>query len=416
MLVVAGVLTLAGLGASAAQVPPFIGALTLEPGLTIGKCLTAASNTDGASVTIEACTYSDNQKWTFDGGSVKIFGNKCLDIMNGNSADGTFLQIWTCTPNNGNQQFAYTRDNRLAWNNNKGKCVDLPGGHRASGTRITIYGCTDNNKNQIWNTGYNVNDLPAKSQSNQFGTNLCGTASSQTSDCQTAYLNSAEDFCLWGPPSPDSTIGDTEHMNVAWCTKSGRGTRVIPNGSLSGVHFVKTKDYVQVTGVGDLTFLNIQKGDQGGELDNRGADGNGNPSGGLVYGNTFGPGVQYHEWTSFISDTQFCFRACVGADATVNCNHIYDVMGCEWNIPANYNPGVFETCDGDNDLPMGVYGSSTWFQGVSPTPSAHPAASSSNCVPIPTVSSAPAKRMVVHRRADLDAPLSPTPTPTYTPS
>ncbi|KAG5342349.1 hypothetical protein C0989_002822 [Termitomyces sp. Mn162] len=119
-------------------------------------------------------------------------------------------------------------------------------------------------------------------------------------------------------------------MNVAWCTKSGRGTRVIPNGSLSGVHFVKTKDYVQVTGVGDLTFLNIQKGDQGGELDNRGADGNGNPSGGLVYGNTFGPGVQYHEWTSFISDTQFCFRACVGADATVNCNHIYDVMGCEW--------------------------------------------------------------------------------------
>jgi hypothetical protein len=39
------------------------------------------------------------------------------------------------------------------------------------------------------------------------------------------------------------------------------------------VHFVKTPDYVQVTGVGDFTKINILKGDAGGELDNRGADG-----------------------------------------------------------------------------------------------------------------------------------------------
>jgi hypothetical protein len=30
---------------------------------------------------------------------------------------------------------------------------------------------------------------------------------------------------------------------------------------------------VQVTGVGDFTKMNIRKGDAGGELDNRGADG-----------------------------------------------------------------------------------------------------------------------------------------------
>ncbi|KAG6836370.1 hypothetical protein H0H93_008731 [Arthromyces matolae] len=204
------------------------------------------------------------------------------------------------------------------------------------------------------------------------------------------------DSTLTSTASPNSTIGDTEHMNVAWCTKSGRGTRIIPNGSLKGVHFVKTKDYVQVTGVGDLTGLNIQRGDSGGELDNRGADGNGNPAGGLVYGNTFGTGVQYHEWTSFISDSEFCFRACVGPDAT--------------NIPANYNAGTFETCDADNDLPMGVYGTSTWYQGVSPTPPPHPAAPSSNCVSVPTVAAAPAKRML-HKRVYENAFPAPTPTP-----
>jgi hypothetical protein len=39
-------------------------------------------------------------------------------------------------------------------------------------------------------------------------------------------------------------------------------------------------------------------------------------------------------------------------------------MGCYWNMPAKYDPGVFESCDGDNALPMGVYGSSTWYQGT----------------------------------------------------
>jgi hypothetical protein len=42
---------------------------------------------------------------------------------------------------------------------------------------------------------------------------------------------------------------------------------------LKGVHFVKTSNYVQITGVGDFTKVNIRAGDEGGELDNRGADG-----------------------------------------------------------------------------------------------------------------------------------------------
>ena len=69
------------------------------------------------------------------------------------------------------------------------------------------------------------------------------------------------------------TIGDTERDVVAWCTKSGRGTRTIPDGTLQGVNFVKTPDYVQVTGVGNFTSLNIPQGDGGGELDSVGADG-----------------------------------------------------------------------------------------------------------------------------------------------
>lgn len=84
---------------------------------SIDKCLTAASNTDGAIVTIQGCTGAAAQKWTFSGGTVKVFGTKCLDVPSGNTADGTKLQIWTCSVNNANQQFSYNKvSHRLSYN------------------------------------------------------------------------------------------------------------------------------------------------------------------------------------------------------------------------------------------------------------------------------------------------------------
>lgn len=90
-------------------------------------------------------------------------------------------------------------------------------------------------------------------------------------------VNSPDDFCLFAPPEPGpaSTIGNTERIEVSWCIQDGYGTRLIPNGAIQGLHFVQTPDFVQVTGVGDLTKLNIPNGDTGGELDPHGADGNG---------------------------------------------------------------------------------------------------------------------------------------------
>lgn len=42
--------------------------------------------------------------------------------------------------------------------------------------------------------------------------------------------------------------------------------------------------------------------------------------------------------------------------------------------------------------PMGVYGTSTWYQGVKPTPDAHPPASSSDCTTLPTITASPLRR------------------------
>jgi len=385
---------LSALRVSAFTYPSFEGNLLIQPGANTGKCL-RASNYNGAPVEVTDCTGTSDQEWAFGPeGAISLYGHtKCMDVTNGKNSDGTKVQVWDCVYKSSNQEFGYTKfgDNHIQWT--KGKCLDLTNGVMTNGNQVQVWSCNSNedNNNQIWDTGYMYNALPSKSESGQSGTNACGTTSSQSSSCQTMWINDADDFCLWAPPKVGD-VADNEQVEVAWCTKSGRGTRVIPDGTLKGVHFVRTKDYVQVTGVGDFTKINIKAGDEGGELDPHGATSNGNPIGGLVYGNTFGANRQYAEWTSFISASQFCMRACTGPDARENCQHIYDEMGCNWNMPANYDSGKFESCKADNDLPMGVYGTSTWHQGTSPTPSAHPVAKSSSCTSFASITSSPVKR------------------------
>ncbi|KAG6334968.1 hypothetical protein ID866_4124 [Astraeus odoratus] len=144
---------------------------------------------------------------------------------------------------------------------------------------------------------YTPQNAPNQTQPGQSGYNQCGAGYSQTSQCQNVYVNTVQDFCLWAPPDPGSTVGDTEQVEVAWCMQSGYGTRLIPDGTITGAHLVVTPDYVQITGVGNLTNINILYGDLGGELDYYGEAGSGYPVGGLVFSSAFGPLEQMLEWT-----------------------------------------------------------------------------------------------------------------------
>jgi len=199
----------------------------------------------------------------------------------------------------------------------------------------------------------------------QTGFNLCNsTTESQTSNCQTAIVNNLDDFCIWGPQKPDSTIADTEGALVAWCTKPGHGTRVIPPGALTGVQWMQTPDYLQVTGRINQSLINILHGDTGGEEDPHGADGRGNPLGSLIYSTGFPSSngdnktyVQVIEWHNFLGGDMFCMKVCdpAGAHAADFCQHIFDRIGCAYNAPAAYQDGVFEKCKGDNQDFPGVY-------------------------------------------------------------
>ncbi|KAG2356892.1 hypothetical protein BDR07DRAFT_1339438 [Suillus spraguei] len=258
------------------------------------------------------------------------------------------------------------------------------------------------NKHYAYPSGipYQVDYNTAANRGPQVGYNICNsTTENQNSMCQTSFVNHIDDFCLWAPPQPNSTIGDTEGQEVAWCTKPGHGTRLIPAGALQGVQLIKTPNYIQIAGFIDQTQVNIAASDYGGELDPHGADLRGNPLGGLMYSNAFpsngGNNDSYQQvidWTNFMGGGGFCIKVCdpAGQNQQALCQNIYDRLGCAYNAPNNAQKDVFEVCDGDDMSPVGVYttngATSTYYQPaeslgpITTVPYIPTPAASSNCV------------------------------------
>ncbi|THH17832.1 hypothetical protein EW146_g3062 [Bondarzewia mesenterica] len=214
------------------------------------------------------------------------------------------------------------------------------------------------NKHYSYPTGLPYKtDTDSFGRGTQFGYNMCNsTTENQSSLCQTSFVNHLDDFCLWAPSQINSTIADTEGEEVAWCSKKGHGTRVMPEGTLQGVQYLKTPDYILIAGFIDQTKMDIQAGDWGGELDPHGQDLRGNPMGGLMYSNAFGSAndnntyTQVIEWTNFMGGNSFCIKVCdpAGANAASYCEHRLDRIGCAYNAPNNAQNGTFEICDSDN--------------------------------------------------------------------
>jgi len=100
-------------------------------------------------VVIEPCTGLADQSWDYHGGSLVVFGNKCLDVTDGRTNNGNKVQIWECGGGNANQQFSITSGDRIVWTDTH-ECLDLTNGQLIAGTQIQMWQCTANDSNQVW--------------------------------------------------------------------------------------------------------------------------------------------------------------------------------------------------------------------------------------------------------------------------
>jgi len=117
-------------------------------GVASGRCIDVpnGNTADGTQVQLYDCHSGSNQQWTYtSSGEFRIFGNKCLDA--GGSSNGAVVQIYSCW-GGANQKWELRADGTIV-GVQSGLCLDAVGGGTGNGTRLQLYSCWGGN-NQKW--------------------------------------------------------------------------------------------------------------------------------------------------------------------------------------------------------------------------------------------------------------------------
>jgi alpha-galactosidase len=111
-------------------------------GVGSGRCLDvdSASTASGAATLIWDCHTAANQLWTtWEGGEIRVYGDKCLDAYNQGTANGTRVITWPCNGQN-NQRWTLAGDGTIR-NVHAGLCLTVDQGATANGSRLVLATC-----------------------------------------------------------------------------------------------------------------------------------------------------------------------------------------------------------------------------------------------------------------------------------
>ncbi|WP_432705197.1 glycoside hydrolase family 27 protein [Actinoplanes regularis] len=112
-----------------------------------GRCLDVpnGNTANGTQPVIWDCNGGTNQRWTTSGSSIQAFG-KCLDAPTGATA-GAKVQLWDCN-GQANQQWTIQSDGTIR-GTASGLCLDVDHNLTANGTLVLLWTCTAA-ANQRW--------------------------------------------------------------------------------------------------------------------------------------------------------------------------------------------------------------------------------------------------------------------------
>ena len=113
------------------------------------KCLDVrgGSSANGTQIQLYSCSGGAGQTWTRSASTLQALG-KCLDISGNSTANGAKVQLWTCN-GGANQTWTAQSDSTLR-NPQSGKCLDVSGNNPADGTVVHLWTCIANAANQKW--------------------------------------------------------------------------------------------------------------------------------------------------------------------------------------------------------------------------------------------------------------------------
>jgi hypothetical protein len=138
-------------------------------------------------------------------------------------------------------------------------------------------------------------------------------------------VESEQVFCSFLPTLPGQSISDSEGSAIAFCTQesqNAQGSIIFPTGFIKTAHFLKTDDYVQITGTMDPSKYHLDPSDGGGQYDTNA------PSGAECTG--------YNNFVNLVEPDNglYCIRCC---KETSNCKVGQSTVGCNSIVPGDYN-------------------------------------------------------------------------------
>jgi Ricin-type beta-trefoil lectin domain/Transglycosylase SLT domain len=116
-----------------------------------GLCLdvVGGNSADGTAVQIWDCNNTAAQQWTLKpDGTIRALG-KCLDVVGSRTTEGTNVDLWTCNGGGGQQWQPYSGGGGKLVNPLSGKCLDPGGAAPTRGQTLHIWWCAGGD-NQRW--------------------------------------------------------------------------------------------------------------------------------------------------------------------------------------------------------------------------------------------------------------------------
>ncbi|HTJ36445.1 MAG TPA: ricin-type beta-trefoil lectin domain protein [Dactylosporangium sp.] len=119
-------------------------------GVGSNRCLDVPDHAtaNGTRTVIWDCNGGNNQSWTYTSGKqLMVYGNKCLDVANSSTTAGAAVQIWDCTGAT-NQQWNINGNGTIT-GVQSGLCLDVTSGATANGSAVETWTC-NGGSNQQW--------------------------------------------------------------------------------------------------------------------------------------------------------------------------------------------------------------------------------------------------------------------------
>ncbi|RCI04045.1 hypothetical protein CU098_000119, partial [Rhizopus stolonifer] len=131
-------------------------------------------------------------------------------------------------------------------------------------------------------------------------------------------VQSESDFCSYLPPKQGQLVAATEEDASPFCTVAKDYAAAFPLGFIQSAHFLRTKDFFQVTGKIDHTKYNLISTDGGGQYDHKD----------LPHGTC--NGLKYFVNLVEPDSNVFCIRCC---QKKKDCNTGISTQGCRRIVP-----------------------------------------------------------------------------------